>query len=350
MDQINFAKITKPKESIFPPGFFKVLALEILSVLSAGTFGYLYWRHITGIGYGATILLAPLLALIIFSVLGTIFTVSTGRRMVVVLLQSIACCLFFLTFPMTVALFGFLTLFAMLLWGEVDAHGLGQNSLEVPAYSIARQYAGKIVTALTIFALIMYSPSVSAGKIFLPESAFMNFYSWAAGVVKGLYGEIDISGDIQTFSESLARYNLAGTREYVNIPPAAQETMVRQYSALNIGALQKYFCEEMPQDSTAAGRKPFCTALQPNEPAASFLFRYLSNLLMTWKQSLGAAFIVSWFILVYFFVRTLGVFLSIAAAFIAFVCYHLLLAVEFVKVVGEPRIKESPVFPSREGK
>src|SRR6266481_5056533 len=69
-------------------GFYKSVIVDALSVFSAGFFGYAYYRYLTG---GSVWLLFGMLALFaVLSALQVFLSKSNGRRLFVILLETIA--------------------------------------------------------------------------------------------------------------------------------------------------------------------------------------------------------------------------------------------------------------------
>ena len=329
----NFAsQVIVDTRAIRPPGFYKSIILDILTISSALLFSFAYSLYTAGES-NLWLLLGSLTAFAILGTLETFLITSLPRRAVIILLETIALLAFLYDRPSgALFLVGGLMLFFQVL-GEIDCRRLLSNSLELRFFKMSRLKLVKTITAITIMVVVLYLPqltpeSLSVKNVFLNPKIFQSFFDWASGMVNKLYPEIDLNSSIEKLARDIAVFRLNNISDFKNLTPKEQENSIAQATKDIIVSLSENL------QITISGDKP----------ANELFYNIIVLNLERWKNSFGNWFLIGWIAIFFLIVRGFGFVFSVFAAVIAFIVIEFLLGVNFIHIAGESRMKETLKF------
>lgn len=311
-----------------PPGFYKSSFFDFLILAAAFGFGYFYHlflRGETGI-YSVVISIA---VYAIFLGLRVFLAKSFGRFFLVLLLQIAAMLWFFYaTRPSWILGLSAGIMLALSFWGEMLSQSELKNGLEIKFFKTARQTIGKFVTAALLVMIILYLPQWKAEDIFFSEKGFKSLFGWAAGVAGNFYPELNFNSTVGDLAESVARFQLRGSRMWATLPPSAQEQAIKAATSQVIGSL-----------GGSLG-----VAISAKESVSQFFYDLILKTLNRWHVRYGSWFLFVWALTVFFATRALGVIFGWLVSFVAFAVYQLLLAFGVIRISLESRAKETVDF------
>jgi hypothetical protein len=307
-----------------PPGFWTSIILDAVAVLAAVASSWLYRGFLIGEA-SVVVLLIAVGVFSVVSVFQALLARSQSRRILILLLETIALVGFFYDLPLKylapVAAGGFLFFF----WGEIATEREVENSLEIKFFSAIKPQLNRIITALSLLAVLLYLPQWNAEQSFLSRKTFDGAYVWATNLVHNFYGELRFQGSIGEFAESFVRFQYAGNNTFNQLLPAAQDKIVSDARA------------QVLSDLEAKAK------IQVNEsdPANLVAYRYFIQQFNNWKETFGAKFLLAWALIAFLVLRGFGFLFYIVIGFLAYCTYQVLLATNVIKVVGESRMKEA---------
>ena len=90
----NLINPSKINITVRPPGLWRAFCLDVVTVLSAALFGYLYYRYLTE-GLSVWLLLGSLMFFGVTSVMEVLLSKSAARSFFVIVLETVAALGFF---------------------------------------------------------------------------------------------------------------------------------------------------------------------------------------------------------------------------------------------------------------
>ncbi len=320
----NLISQIREERVLRPSGYWKSAGLDLATIALAICLSYLFRRQIDGsIGYLWIFVVAGGSALA--SSLATVLTKNSGRRALVVLLQTIALFSFFsLALPSKLLILGILLVYGFFMWGELLARWELNGSLEFRFVRTTRLALNKMVTALIVFWLIVHIPAWNAEDSPLTPEAYKGFYEWTLSGAARIYPDIDFRSTVQGFARSIAQVQLGSDPGFRALLPPAKERMVSTFADQTFATIQGALGEN----------------IRPSESLETITYGYLSNLLSGWKKSLGSTFTLVWAVIALGALKGLGFLFTFAISAVGFLVYQLLLAMNLLRIVGESRTKE----------
>lgn len=305
------------------PGFYKSIALDALTVLSALLAGWVSRGFILGtFGYAA--LLASITAFMMLALLSTLFTEWFGRRSFIVILECIALLAFFAqeeTRAFGMAL-GILLFF--LFWGELSARMEIHNGFQLRFFRIARQNFSKLATGIILAYLVLSYPYLNRENALVPRAALSGTFDWAGGVVRQFYNDINIKAPIRDVVRKILEINFNQDPSYRALDNPEKENLISMKTnefILSIGGSLGY-------------------AIEAEKTLEEITYEILTKTLNDLKGRFGSAFFVGWVVVIFLVVRSLGTIFYWFVSGVAFLAYQALLAFNFIRIVNEPRSQE----------
>ncbi len=320
LEQSAIDRVRKPR------GYYKLIVLDILIVVAALGFGYSYKVFLAN---GTVVLVGvSALLLLVFSAFGLFLTKSLKRRILVLFLETVGLLFFFFGQPIRFLSILGLVIFAFLVIGEISSRSEILNSVEIKFLKAVKPFMKKTVTALTVLVVATYLPQWSGENVFISGDMFKTVFAWASNASRNFYPEINFNSTVDEFLRNMAAYQLAGNELFKNLSPAMQQQAVQQAAAQIKQSLSSYTGLQLSGGETM------------NDAMYNFIVSGLKKL----SASLGAWFMVAWVVIAFLFVRSLGWIFWWLAAFLAFLLYQLLLALNILSVHGEPTVHEMVEF------
>ncbi len=321
-----------------PQEFFKALALEILTIASAVAFSFTFWLYTLN----QTSFLIAAGFFLVFSVLSALelFLVkSLPRRFLVIVLESLGLISAFLINgrPLLDLLIVFSVLTVFHIFGELIGRREERSYIEQRFFKVSRIKLSKLATAVTLFVVLLYLPSLNYQNLKLEEiivtpKNFKVIYNWASGFFKNMAPDLNLNLDsnVTDLAKSLAKSKLQNIPAYKDLNPTDQQN-----------ALDKAADEIINNFSSN-----FKTTVEADKPSSDFFYNLLIQTLYNWKASLeknglGNWFLVGWLVLFFLIIRSIGAVFSFLAAGLTYVIIQLLLVTGFIKIKTESKTKES---------
>ncbi len=319
----NLIKQVSSERLNLPSAFWKMLALDALLIISAWWLGNSYANYIAGNGFGILLPFSAFVLFAIFSILATILIPNFRHRFFVLVLEIVAILVSFMNAPATAVeiVGGFL--FVLLLWGIILARSEARNSLALRFFRIMHCELGKMLTAVSLAAIILYIPSWNQKNIFVSQNIFRGMYSSFAGVAHNFFPEYNMNGTVQDLAQSIAIAQLKANAGFGALPLSAKDVAVGQIA-----------------DAIVSGLKNVSPEITADEPVANATYDAIVATLTNWKNKFGSAFLVAWGIIFFFIVRSIAAVLGLVINFLGFLVYEVLIALNIVRVSGESRTRE----------
>lgn len=320
----NLIDPTKITEFSEPPGFWKALILDCLSVASALFFGYSYFRYLTD-GFSLWFTGSALLIFSILSVLQVFLTKEVKQRSLIILAESFVMVVPFIFYDdWHVPLIAGLVVFIALLWGYLGSKAEAENEVEIHFFKTTRNVLGKVTTAAILFFLIVYAPQAQGQGIFIPRSSFRTLFTWTASSLRSFYPGVAFGGTFGDFASSFVKAELSNNPTFNTLDPAAQTVAVDQGAKQLSGSVKQ-----------ATGIAPL-----PNEPVSDVAYDYTVAMLANWKNQFKDQFLIVWVIALFLIFRTIGFIFVWIMQLISLAVYELLIASGFMHIDGIPQTKE----------
>ncbi len=318
INQAKFAPI------ITGPGFYKSIALDVLSVLSAGFFGFSYYRYLENMMtvwwlLGARALWGTMSAFQVFLAL------TSARRTIILILESLAVLAFFYRADPTILFTTAVVVFVFTAWGYLASRNDLMNSVEIQFFRITSNVLGKVVTASLLFMIMAYVPQIGQGSLFVSLQNFRQFFDWSAGFINNLYPSVSLNGSFQAFAQGVAALELKNNPNFQAMSPQAQSSTISQAAAGIETSLMN-----ASSDLTVA----------PTAPVRDAFYNFILGMLQGWKSQGASWFIIGWGVVLFFALRTLGIVFVWANQFLALILYEILLATGFMKITEATQTKE----------
>lgn len=317
------SQVHKSRLPSAPPGFYKSLSLDFVIVVLSVFAGVAFQKFLAGqIDFIWLLVVAGVFAGV--SVLGSVLTKKLGRRTLVIIFESLGFILPFLGMPIDLLAISFAVMFILLFWGEYLSHEDADNSVEVRFFRLAKRPLSKMLSALTLVAVILSIPAWGQSKSFMSKASFDSIFGLTTGVVSGLYPEYKFGSNLDAFAKSIAEGQLNKDSQFVLLPAAIKNRVLDDASVKILDAL-----------SNASGIQ-----LNPDETFASVAYDYLNKTLNDLKQKFGTNFTILWALAVFLLVRSTATLLGYLISLIAFVAYHALISFKVIRVATENKPRE----------
>ncbi len=320
----NLLKRTTAEKIIRPPGFYISIALDALTVLAAIFFGLFYRGYLksdTSVVW--TVFFFVLFALL--SVFGMLLTKSPGRRISVLVLATVGIAAFFYDLPFPFLASSALAAFGFMLWGEMLSRTELQSALAIKFFKVVHPQLNKLITALVLLAVLFYLPQWNAAGDFISPYAFDRLYGFSSRVTTLLYPEFKLDSSIEAFAKSFAEFQLKTNLAFLQLLPAAKERAVEEAAKQVLVSLGEW-----------AGSK-----VDPTAPLSSLFYQVMLKSLRGWQEKFGGQLMLIWGVVMFFILRSVGGLAHLVLAGVGFFIYQSLLATDFIKIVGESRMRET---------
>ncbi|MEK7077056.1 MAG: hypothetical protein AAB967_02390, partial [Patescibacteria group bacterium] len=139
--------------------------------------------------------------------------------------------------------------------------------------------------------------------------------------------EIDLSGSLGDFAESLAQLELQTDPDAKDLTPPERERKLIGIFEEKLAGLVNYL-------------KSFTVAVTPDEPVNSLLYRILLLVIDGVRAKAGEWFTAVWALALFLIVRGFGTVFYFVIGAVAFSVFHILVASNFAQVTYEARNKE----------
>jgi hypothetical protein len=320
----NLVELTKVSVST-PPGFWRALILDFLSVAAALFFGYSYFLYLTT-GLSPWYTVAGLTSFAVLSALQVFLAQGIGRRVLIILAEAAAMVVAFAFYiNLQVVLIAGGIVFVVLFWGYFAGRMEVGNEVEIHFFKATASAIGKVTTAAILFLLIVYAPQAQGQGIFIPRASFGTLFDWSSGALNSLYPGVTFNGSFGAFATSLAKQELANNPAFLQLSPAEQSAAVTQATAqLSNGIL-----------------KTTGVAPTSDEPVSDVAYNYILAMLKNLQNQFQSQFLIVWVIALFLIFRTVGFIFVWVAQFISLIVYEILLAAGFMRIEGVPQTKET---------
>jgi len=340
IDQAKFNSV------LSAPGFYKSIIVDIVAVASAGVFGYAFFRYLTT-GLSIAWLIAALLLWAVLEVVETFLMKSVSRRLLVLILESVAAMAFFTHAALEIVLVTGVVVFAILAWGYLAGRSDIANSIEIQFFRTTGSVLGKFATAALLFMILVYVPNIGPSTVLISQGSFRKFFDWSTGFVSGFYPNISLNGDFQSFATSLAKMELQ------NNPNFQAMSSQEQTNTLTAATTQIEHSFGVSPSSTAATSSgatapvgtiststPSSAPVPPTAPTSDAFYNFFVGMLQAWQAEGPTWFAIGWGVVLFFALRTLGIVFVWVAQFVSLIFYEILLATGFMKITEVTQTKE----------
>jgi hypothetical protein len=310
-----------------PRGFYRLISLDLITVLSALGVGYLYSLYLSGQNY-FVLLISFLTIFLVASVFGLFLRKNASRRAIILVLEIGALLLPFYDRPYKIWSLAAIIIIIFFTWGEADSRRDIDNNIELRFIRCIRPFLEKATTAIVLAALVIYIPQWDAKNIFVSERVFGSVFDWASGLTGNFYPEFKLNSSVGALAESVARSQVENNPNLKLLSPGDKE------SAIQVA---------VPQIIDNFSRS-FGTVLKTEQLVSDALYESFISLISKWREKFGNFFLIAWIISVFFLVRIFGVVYYLAVAALSFATYQILLALNVFSLVGETRTHETLEF------
>lgn len=312
-----------------PAGYYKSIAINTLTVLSAVFLSFCYKVYLGGsLRFG--ILILSILLFLILTAIETFTIASLQRRSLIIVLETIGLLSFFYDRSDGILFITGGIILLLATFGEIGSRRFISNSLEIRLYKTARMKISQTTTALAIMFVVLFLPKVNVDNIniqniFITPKGFEAVYSWSSGLINRLYPEIDVNSTIDKLAHDIALFRLEGIEDFKTLTPKDKENSIEEAS--------RQFIKEL--------NNRFQTAITGENATNEVFYKLVIATLEQWKNKFGVWFLSGWLIAFFLIAKGIGYILSIFASFLTFTIMQLLLGVNFIHMAGESRMKEN---------
>ncbi|MDE2019026.1 MAG: hypothetical protein KGJ13_01615 [Patescibacteria group bacterium] len=307
-----------------PPGYYKSVILDVLSILAALGLGYSYHRYLVSgfslwFSFGLFLILGALWSLQIF------LQKRTDRRALVILGEAIAFTAWFIHgTEFWIIASAVAALFFLSLFGYVQGRAELDYTTEIRFFRTTGKALGKLMTGVLLAGIILYLPQVAAGNVFISEPHFEPFYYWAADLFNNFYPGITVTGSFGQFAQGVVLAELQQNPNYQLMKPAVQVSTTMD------------MVNQLTGNYTAnAG-----IAVTTSTPASHVFYETALNGLRNLRDGIGGWFYFWWAVIAFFFLRIIGVVIVWIAQLASLILYESLLASGFMKTEQHQTVKE----------
>jgi len=305
------------------PGFWRSLILDVVAVLSAALFGYLYYRYLTQ-GLSVWFLLGAVMFFGVTTVMEVFLAKSAARSFVVIFLETAAAVGFFWKDNLQIIALIALIMLVMLLWGHFSSRSRVQNAVEMPFFGASGNMLGKFTTAILLFMILAYVPQIGSNALVVSQQSFQSFFDWTSGFVNNFYPDLSLNGSFGNFAQSLSNMELANNPSFKALNSAQQSQAVQQQTA--------QFTQQFLQQAS----QPVASS----SPTSDAFYNVLNGVLGAWQSQSSGWFDVGWATVLFIGLRTIGILFVWLMQFISLIFYEILLASGFMKISEETTQRE----------
>lgn len=323
----NFVREYKFEPSKRPAAFYKTIGLHVLSVVSAIAFGFSYYQYLNG-KFSIFAVLGFLVAYLVFSSLQVLLIKSLPSRTLIITLEVIGMCIFFVTTPPGILGAVIITLAALAVIGEVTARKKLSNSINPSYLKIARSKITRLVTALSLMVILLYAPRLDQNGNLISEGAFDKIFQQVVGVTNKLYPSVNLEESVTDFAQSLANQSLRKNEEFLEMDERNRNNSVLESAAKIITDLEQ----------------SLKIKINPEEKVIDLAYVVVTNKLSGLQESLKDQFRLGWLIILFFIIRMFGFFITIFSSLIVEGIIQIMISTNFIHVTGETRTKQSIKF------
>lgn len=323
---MNLLERVAEDEILRPKGYYRLIALDVLTVASALGASYslkIFFENGTIIPFAASACL-----FLIFSCFEIFLIKNFGRRFFVLVLETAALLSFFYNESWGMVSAAGFAVIVLLFWGEVSSRSEARNSLEVRFFKTVKPLAKKITTALSLLLVLAYLPQWSKGNELIPKNWFEAAIVSSAGAAESFYPELNFHSDVRNFSLSFAKYKLQESDVYANMSPSMQNQALNKVAASVIESIKKY------SGMNVSGK----------DQVGEVLYSLFKTALEGWRTYFGGWFLFVWAAAAFLVVRSFGAIFSWLAALFAFSIYELLVGLNVLEIRGESATREKVEF------
>lgn len=321
-------QVSVEKLQATPPGFYKSIFLDLLSISAAFIFGYLYYLFLKdGIPiYWVLVSLAVFGALLLLRV----FLIKGFLRTLLVTLFQVAAILgifyFYYQSNLSFLITSGIIMFVLFVLGNLISKQELEDVMRIRFFKIGKKLVSKFITAVILGALILYLPQWQAKDIFLSEKSFENFFSLVSSFLQKLYPEINFNSTVSGFTESWAKFELEKNKAFNTFPQAERQKAIQALSSQilnNLGSNKD---------------------INKNQLLSSFFYQQILNSLTEWHKHYQKWFLMVWTISMFLILRFFGSLFGWVVLFTSFFIYQILLNFGITNIIFENQSKETVEF------
>ncbi len=310
-----------------PKRFWKALAIEILAVALAAATGFVYARFIDDHA-SLNLLLAVLTGFFAVSLLRTIIVGGTWRRILGIVLETMAFLAFFTGVDLRYLIWAAIFIFAGSITADIASRRSYENSIKFRFMPFARIRIGRAFTGLLLAALTLYLPQWQDAKALVPRETFGKFYAATASTAKTVTPSLELQVTVGEFARKLISDQLGRDSEFSKMAPYLQEEEIAQAAKLMLEEAERTLKVE----------------LRPEMQLEDAFYAYANNMAEGWRRSFGGAFEAFWLVAIFVLLRGIGIGVVWMALGVSFLVYEALSVLGFVAVIGETRTKEQVIL------
>lgn len=323
-------QISAEKLQATPPGFYKSIFLELLSIVAAFIFGYLYYLFIK-FSFPLYWILVSLVIFGTLQFLRALLVRGALRALLVTLFEVIGIILPFYLFDKTSNL-SFLVAAALVMitfffFGNLSSKQELENEVRIKFFKIGKKLIGKFITAVALAVVILYLPYWQTKDIFISEKNFQSLFSLATSFAQKLYPEINFNSTLEEFAETLAKFQLEKNKSFFTFSSTDRQKAIQNLSS--------QILKSIIEDNSVA---------QKNENLGKFTYYSILNSLTNWYNNYQHWFLIVWATAVFVVLKILGFIFAWILLIFAFFVYQLLLNFEIISATFENRAKENVEF------
>ncbi len=320
---LNLVKQVNPESSKLKPGFYKQIILDLLTVGSAVLFGYAYRNYLDGrASFGE--LIGTIAVFFIFSVLQLFFSKNLWRRFLVMVLEAAGIIFFFWGYDLKVLGATAAIIIGFNFWGEFSGSQELENNLSVRFFKSAKPLLAKLTTAIILLLILLYTPQWKPENIFVSEKTFQGFNDWLSAFINNFYPDINLNSSFLEFSRGLAKSQLQGNNLFSALPASERDKQLNEAARQISEGISKNFNIEV----------------NSNDPMGKVIYKFIVASLKNLLNRFGNLFLAVWGLTIFFAVRGIGTIFYWLVGILTFIIYQILLASNFVHIVGETRTHE----------
>jgi hypothetical protein len=314
------SKINAPRTA---PAFWKAFVLDLLSIISAGTFGWAYYRYLTD-GPSVWILFTALTLFAVVSTIQVFLAENAARRTFVILMETVATLGWFWRDDSAILVITAFIVFIMLFWGYLSARIHVVNSIQIPFFGASGNVLGKFTTGILLFMILIYVPQIGGNALVLSRQSFGTFFDWTAGIVNSFYPDLLLTGSFGNFAQSFSKMELQNNPNFQKLNTAQQSVAVQEEA-----------------DQFAASFARGSSTVATSSPTSDAFYNMLNGVLSAWQSQSSGWFDAGWVTVLFIGLRTLGIVFIWIAQFVSLMFYEFLLATGFMKISEQTRQQEA---------
>ena len=319
----NLINPSKINTSVRAMGSWKSIGLDVVAVLSAALFGYLYYRYLTQ-GLSVWILLAAITFFGVSSVIEAFLSKGTMRSVLVICLEAAAALGFFWKDNLQIIGIIAAIMIVMLAWGHFSARARLRNGIEIPFFGVSGDMLGKFTTGLLLFMILAYVPQIGGNALVVSQQSFRTFFDWTSGFINGFYPELSLNGTFGNFAQSVSKMELQNNPSFKSLNTAQQHVALQQAT--------NQFTQNFLESTSGS--------VATSSLTSDAFYNVMNGVLGAWQSQSSGWFDVGWVTVLFIGLRTLGILFVWVTQFISLMFYELLLALGFMKITEETHQRE----------